>query len=239
MARFVKPILNATPPDRVARSARPASCCSWQPVPRAARRRPLQPGPADDHERSIFSTSGRDRRAQGDDVGVGHHRHVSGVRRRARPTCCCTITWARSTATGRGARARRRRDLERDRRGGGRGGRRDPPGRRSRASTSGTADVGVGSRTATSCQRTWCCRRRSEPDVPGSWTPTAICRPSSSRRSAAKVRGSSSRPAPTRCRTSPAGPSRPTCAARFRFPPASTTWSAPTIRRSARVLAPA
>ena len=46
----------------------------FQALPRPG---PVQPDPADDDERGRLSRSVvRDRRAQGDDVGVGHHRHV-------------------------------------------------------------------------------------------------------------------------------------------------------------------
>ena len=63
----------------LARAARPEG----PPVPRPAIPGALgpgqvQPGPADDHERGRFPRPVvRDRRAQGDDVGVGDHRHVS------------------------------------------------------------------------------------------------------------------------------------------------------------------
>ena len=63
----------------VARSARArSSCCSsGSRFQRLPRQRPIQPGPADDDERGRLSRSVvRDRRAQGDDVGVGDHRHV-------------------------------------------------------------------------------------------------------------------------------------------------------------------
>ena len=118
-----------------------SSCSSCvQPLPAALAAGPVQPGPADDDERGRLPRSVvRDRRAQGDDGGVGHHRHVPrralaghGVRAAAplhgRDRRRVPIV---------GTRARRhRRDLERHRRRGARGGRRDPHrGRRSRRSS--------------------------------------------------------------------------------------------------------
>ena len=59
----------------------------------------------------------RDRSAEGDDVGVGHHRHVPGSAvARAPRTCCSTTTWARSTArSARGASRRAARAASRTR----------------------------------------------------------------------------------------------------------------------------
>jgi hypothetical protein len=42
MARFVKPILNMTPPDPMSLDATPQAPVSRQPLPRAARWRSLQ-----------------------------------------------------------------------------------------------------------------------------------------------------------------------------------------------------
>ena len=60
----------------------------------------VQPGAADDDERGRLPRPVvRDRRAQGDDVGArASSARSSACARRARPTCCCTTTWARSTA---------------------------------------------------------------------------------------------------------------------------------------------
>ena len=102
MGRFVKPILGMTPPDPTSLDPRGLMKLLFlgRRFQQLADRRQVQPGPADDDERGRFSRSVvRDRRAQGDDVGVGHHRHVSRrALARARPTCCCITTWARSTA---------------------------------------------------------------------------------------------------------------------------------------------
>jgi phytoene dehydrogenase-like protein len=82
MGRFVKPILGMQPPDPTSLSPsglkQLLGCCA---VSAAAAAGPIQPGPADDDERGRFSRPVvRDRRAQGDDVGVGHHRDFLGVR---------------------------------------------------------------------------------------------------------------------------------------------------------------
>ena len=102
MCRFVKPILSMVPPDPTTLAAARAAEADvpGPPLPGPERRRQVQPGAAHDHERHGLPRSMvRDGRAQGHDVGFGNHRHVP--RRafaRARPTCCCTTTWARSTA---------------------------------------------------------------------------------------------------------------------------------------------
>ncbi len=155
MGRFVKPILNMTPPDPdLARSARPdGSAVPRPPLPGALRPGQVQPGPADDHERRRFPRPVvRDRRAQGDDVGVGDHRHVPRrALARAPPTCCCTTTWARSTArfargACRAAAPARSRTRSRERRA--KRASRSGPRRRCRRSSSRTA------RPPASCSRT-------------------------------------------------------------------------------------
>ena len=102
MARFIKPILGIVPPDPTDIDPRPL-------LPLAGLARAFAPAarapaggvrPADDDvggrlPRPVV----RDRPAQGDDVGVGDHRHLPGdPLARARRTCCSTTTWARSTA---------------------------------------------------------------------------------------------------------------------------------------------
>ena len=80
MCRFVKPILSMVPPDPDhARSARTDEAAVHRtPLSGHVELRQIQPGPAHDHERHRFSRSMvRDRRAQGDDVGVGNYRNVS------------------------------------------------------------------------------------------------------------------------------------------------------------------
>ena len=79
MGRFVKPILNMTPPDPTSLDPRGLMdlAVPRPPLPGAVGPGQVQPGPADDDERGRFPRPVvRDRRAQGDDVGVGDHRHV-------------------------------------------------------------------------------------------------------------------------------------------------------------------
>ena len=81
MARFVKPILDMTPPDPWSLNPRELARLAF--LGRRFRdlpgRRSLQPGAAHDDERDGLSRPVvRDRRAQGDDVGQRHHRHVPG-----------------------------------------------------------------------------------------------------------------------------------------------------------------
>ncbi len=79
MGRFVKPILNMTPPDPTSLDPRGLKdlLVARAPLPGAAGRGQVQPDPTDDDERRRLPRSMvRDRRAQGDDVGVGDHRHV-------------------------------------------------------------------------------------------------------------------------------------------------------------------
>ncbi len=81
MCRFVKPILGMIPPDpSFARSARSEKAgVSRQALSIAPSRGQIQSRPAHDHERGRFSRSMvRDGRAEGDDVRVGNHRHISG-----------------------------------------------------------------------------------------------------------------------------------------------------------------
>ena len=81
MGRFAKDILAMTPPDPFSMRMRDLSAAgrSAQALPRAAGTRSPQPAAAADDERRRFPRPVvRDRRAQGDDVGVGHHRDVSG-----------------------------------------------------------------------------------------------------------------------------------------------------------------
>ena len=79
MGRFAKPILgdDAARPD-VARSARPARAAVGRPaLPEDALPRPRQPGAAADDERGgLPRPVVRDRRAEGDDERLGHHRHL-------------------------------------------------------------------------------------------------------------------------------------------------------------------
>ena len=98
---FVKPILAMTPPDPMGWSLRDLRGI-WSPrqahaIDAGARAAPA--AAADDDERGGLSRSVvRDRCAEGDAGGVGHHRHIP--RRsiaRAPRTCCCITTWARST----------------------------------------------------------------------------------------------------------------------------------------------
>ena len=111
-----------------------ASCCGWRPSAggfvRSAGPRSLQPAAVDDDERHGFSRPVvRDRRAQGHDVGVGHHRHVprrAVARHRLRPAPPLHGRDRRRVPI-LGLRARRhRRDLERHRRCGPGSRRRDP-----------------------------------------------------------------------------------------------------------------
>ena len=79
MCRFVKPILSMVPPDPT--TLNPKDLFKLLFLGRRfqgpERRGQVQPGAADDHERHRLSRSVvRDRRAQGDDVGVGNHRHL-------------------------------------------------------------------------------------------------------------------------------------------------------------------
>ena len=149
----------------VARSARADEAgVPRQALPRPRRPGPLQPDPADDDERGRLPRSVvRDRRAQGDDVGVGDHRHVS------RRALAGHRLRAAAPLHGRdrrrvplvGLRARRhRRDLERDRGGGAGGGRRDPDRGAGRADhgQGGAGDRRRARRTATSSRPTWCSR---------------------------------------------------------------------------------
>ena len=81
MARFVKPTLDVRAPDPLSlfavRSARAVPHRPALPVDVAGIALPARA--AHDDERGRFSRSVvRDRRAEGDDGGVGHHRHVSG-----------------------------------------------------------------------------------------------------------------------------------------------------------------
>ena len=102
------PVHQADPGDGAARPdvARPARRCSSSSAS-AARFRGLRHATASDQFVQLMTMSARglprpvvrDRAAQGDDVA----RRASSARsracaRRARPTCCCTTTWARSTA---------------------------------------------------------------------------------------------------------------------------------------------
>ena len=81
MARVVKPILNMTPPDPLSLRPRDLGKLLFlgEAVQGPVRRGSHQPAPAHDHERGGLPRSVvRVRRPQGDDVGVGHHRDVSG-----------------------------------------------------------------------------------------------------------------------------------------------------------------
>ena len=87
--READPQHGSTRPDD-AQSQRPdEAAVPRPPIQRPERRRQIQPGAAHDHERHRFPRSVvRDRRAQGHDVGVGNHRHVSRgalARNRLRP----------------------------------------------------------------------------------------------------------------------------------------------------------
>ncbi len=117
---------------------------SGQAVPRPRRHGSLQPGPADDDERGRLPRPVvRDRRAQGDDVGIGDHRHIPGrplaghgVRPAAplhgRDRRCVPLV---------GLRARRHgRHLERDRERGARARRGDPDRGAGRADSRCSAD---------------------------------------------------------------------------------------------------
>ena len=102
MGRFAKPILGMTPPDPTSLDPRGLlELLSLGKRFRAhARPRSRQPGAAaDDERRRLPRPVVRDRRAQGDDVAPrGSSARSSACARPARPTCCCTTTWARSTA---------------------------------------------------------------------------------------------------------------------------------------------
>ena len=102
MAMAVKPILGMVPPDPASLvAARPAGAAqARRTLPLAGRRAlPRAPQAHDDEQRRLPRRVVRVRRAQGDEVGERHHRHVPRpALARARRTCCCTTTWARSTA---------------------------------------------------------------------------------------------------------------------------------------------
>jgi len=100
MARFVKPTLDRRAPDPLSLS--PADL---RDLLRLGRR--FQSMSSESRYRLVqlmtMSAAGlsrsvvRDRRAESDDVGVGHHRHVSGCAlTRYGPMSCFTTTWARS-----------------------------------------------------------------------------------------------------------------------------------------------
>ena len=132
MGRFVKPILNMTPPDPTTLDPRGLMDLlflgrRFQALPDAGQ---VQPGPAHDHERGGLPRSVvRDRRAQGDDVGVGDHRHVSrrAIARHGVRAAAPLHGGDRRRVPIVGTVARRHgRDLERHRRRGARSRRRDP-----------------------------------------------------------------------------------------------------------------
>ena len=158
MGRFAKPILGMLPPDPTSLDPRGLLelLVDRQALPRHALPRSREPGAAADDERGGLSRSVvRDRRAQGDDVGVGDHRHVSrraiaGHGLRAAPSLHGRDR-RRLPLVGPVAR-RHRRGVERDRRRGARASApRFAPRRRSRASSRRTAAPPAScSRTATS-----------------------------------------------------------------------------------------
>ena len=132
MARFVKPILNMTPPDPLSLNPRELGKLLFlgNRFRRLVAAGSPQSAPADDDERGRLPRSVvRNRRAEGDDVGVGNHRDVPG-----RPIAGHGLR-AAPPLHGRDRRRvplvgilarRHRRDLERDRRGGAGSGRGDP-----------------------------------------------------------------------------------------------------------------
>ena len=131
MARFVKPTLDVRAPDPFsllpARSARAVPART--PFPGHVVGGAVPARAADDDERGRLSRSVvRDRRAEGDDVGIGHHRHVPGRavsrhRVRAAAPLHGRDRWRVPLVGVR--QGRDRRHLERHRRGRARSGRRD------------------------------------------------------------------------------------------------------------------
>ena len=172
---------------------------SRQPLPRPRGRRSLQPAPADDDERGRFPRSVvRDRRAQGDDVGIGDHRDVSRRAIAGDGVCAAAPLHGRNRRRVSlvGIRPRRhRRDFERDRGGGARSGRRDPD--------RGAGGAHFGARRAGHRRRDderrrvrgrpRAVERRSAPDVPAGSSTRRSCRRTSSRKSGAT--SSAARPA--------------------------------------------
>ena len=193
MARFVKPILNMTPPDPLSLDPRELGKLLFlgKRFRSPGRRRSAKPAPAHDDERRRFPRSVvRDRRPQGDHVGVGNYRHVSGravARHRLRAAAPLHGRDRRGVPLV-GVLARRHgSDFRRDRVGGARSGRRrsgrthrlrhpieEWRGHRRDPVERGRARRGAGP-----------VERRSPPDVPEARRRRANCRPSSSRRSAA------------------------------------------------------
>ena len=81
MGRFVKPILTMTPPDPTTLEPRGLKDLLFlaRRFQALLRRGQIQPDPVDDDERRrLPGPVVRDRRVEGDDVGLGNHRHLSG-----------------------------------------------------------------------------------------------------------------------------------------------------------------